>query len=219
MTTHACRAILAFALALAPGLAHAQTAQAAQEPQGPLHDRARRAGGHLTEKLTGEPQSVFATIGELAARAPVIVIGQVLAARSHLSDDRKRLTSDFVFKVQEPVKGDVKPGAHITVSVPGGSHRFADGSTVKQYRPGYRPMQEGGRYLLFLHESPSRRITRNAVVFELAAGSQGQFELDFEANAVKPGVGERAHPLAARYQRVDILALLSELHEAVPRAR
>jgi hypothetical protein len=209
--------LVGFGGELSSGTVEAANAAAPQAPAGLLHDRAIRAGGQLVEVLADEGHSPCATIAELAARAPVIVIGKSLGHRMHLAPDGGSITTDTVIKVQEAVKGGVVPGALITVSVRGGSHRFADGATARQVRRGYRPMRDGAHYLLFLHESPARVISRGAVVYEFVLGPQGQVELDFDNDTAVPAAGEPSHPLAARYSKASVRQILSELHAGVPR--
>ncbi|OFW07491.1 MAG: hypothetical protein A3H96_07070 [Acidobacteria bacterium RIFCSPLOWO2_02_FULL_67_36] len=203
---------------LAPIAIAAQQAASSQAARtATLHERTKAAGGRLTEAVPDEGESPCATLAELAARSPLIVIGEVLAHRAHLASDQARVTTDVVVKVQERVRGPVAAGALITVTMPGGSYRFPDGAIVHQPRPGYRPIRDRARYLLFLRESRPRTIVRGTVAYELALGPQGQFELDFEKDAVTPAAGERSHPLASRYGGLRIRQLLTELHAAVPR--
>ncbi len=111
------------------------------------------------------------------------------------------------------------PGSIITVSMPGGSHRFADGTIARQYVWGYHRVQNQASYLFFLQESPTRTIIRGAVAYELALGQQGQFELNYETDAVTPAAGEAFHPIGVRYRGRSVRDLLVELHAAVPRTR
>jgi hypothetical protein len=205
--------VAAFAVAL-----DAQRGIGATGSLGPLHERARSAGGRLVETLADEHPPA-GTIAELAARSPVVVIGKVLGVRAHLASDGARITTDVAFKVQEVVKGGVKGGEIITVMMPGGNHLFADGTTARQYRWGYHGIRNGSSYVLFLQESPARTVIRGAVAYEFAVGSQGQFELDFAKRTVTPAAAERTHPLAGRYRGSTVRQILVELHAAVPRTR
>src|SRR5512145_1561910 len=64
--------------------------------QGALHDRATRAGGQLTDVLADDGSTACASAAELAARSPVIVIGQALAQRGHLVDGGRTIATDVV---------------------------------------------------------------------------------------------------------------------------
>ena len=199
---------------------YAQRANAQARPSlGPLHERASRAGGHVTEVLRDDSAAMHGTVRELAGRSPVIVIGTVLGRRAHLAADGARVQTDVALKVQEAVKGTVARGAVIRISVAGGSHRFADGTTARQYQWGYRPVRDHAQYLFFLRETAMRTPLRGDVVYELAQGPQSQFELDFAADSVTPAVGEARHPIAVRYRGHSAQRLLVELHAAAPRGR
>ncbi len=87
-----------------PGTSRDQAgASAAPDATSSLHDRAKLAGGRLTEVLPDEGDSVCATVEELAGRSPVVVIGKALGVRAHLAPDGDRVMTDVAFKVQEAV--------------------------------------------------------------------------------------------------------------------
>jgi hypothetical protein len=179
-----------------------------------LHQKARRAGGRLQEILKEEAAVPSTTIRDLAANSPDIVIGQVLARRGHLAPDGRSVRTDVVLKVQQTVRGDSRPGQLITIAIPGGTFRFSDGTTARQYLEHYRPARDQERYLFFLRRSSTGLIVRGDVAYEWAVGPQGQFELNFAEDQVVPAILDRRHPIRTRYEGTSIKALLVELRAA-----
>jgi hypothetical protein len=182
-----------------------------------LHQKARRAGGSLQEVLKEEAIVPSTTIRDLAANSPDIVIGQVLGHRGHLAPDGRSVRTDVVLKVQQTVRGGSRPGQLITIAIPGGSFRFSDGATARQYREHYRPVRDQERYLFFLRRSSTGLVVRGDVAYEWSVGPQGQFELNFAEDKVVSGVLERNHPIRTRYEGTSIKDLLVEVRAATRR--
>jgi|WetSurMetagenome_2_1015567.scaffolds.fasta_scaffold164126_3 hypothetical protein len=190
-----------------------------------LHDRATAAGSHLVEPLTAGDIPI-ATLSELASRAPVVVVGRVLGARSRLAPDGRGIVTEVAIHVHESLRGGASLGSLVYFRVPGGSHRFADGRTAKQVVPGFRSFRMGATYVLFLRpirpavdEPAAVRAARDSgayrAQYELASGPQGQFELLFEGGTVVPGPGGKDHPLVFRYADMAVSDFLVELHRAI----
>lgn len=194
-----------------------------------MYDRVKAAGSHLDETLDAGDVPV-ANLAELASRAPVVIVGRILGMRSRLAADQVHIATEVAIHVQESLKGPVLLGSLIYYRVPGGSHRFADGRTARQVVPGFRSVRTNATYVLFLRPvlpAPGGPAGRGAqpnrsperAQYELAAGHQGQFELQFDSRTVVPAPGGKDHPLAIRYADMAVTDFLVALHRAVGRRR
>ncbi len=192
-----------------------------------LHERATAAGGRVSEAL--EPGDLpMANLAELARRSPVVIVAYVMGLRSQLAQDHQGVHTEVALRVVESVKGTVRGGAIVYARMPGGAHRFDDGQTARQTVPGFRTVQPEATYVLFLRPirvsppvrtaSPggaSGRVYR--AQYELAAGLQGVFQLDFAGGTVVPAAVSPDHPLAAGYGTTTVVDFLTELHQSFVR--
>jgi len=89
------------------------------------------------------------------SQAAVIVVGQVLLAEAHLSQDKSNVFSEFTVRVSNVFKSDVSlAGTDIVIERLGGYVKYPDGRKLL-YRVGTGNMPRvGGRYLFFLKASP-----------------------------------------------------------------
>jgi hypothetical protein len=192
-----------------------------------LYDRVRAMGSHLDETLDAGDVP-YASLAELASRAPVIVIGRTRGLRSRLAADEVGIATEIALSVQECLKGPVPPGSLIYFRVPGGFHRFPDGRTARQALPGFRAVRTDATYVLFLRPIPPAQGTPADVrarrtsdpyraEYELAAGDQGRFELQVASGTVVPAPGGMDHPLVSRYAGMSVTDFLVELSRAVAR--
>ena len=90
---------------------------------------------------------VMPTDESMVDRSPIIVFGEVTSAARAV--DTRRPSTDFIFRVEEVLKGSISGGA-IIVRQPGGIHE--DGILAWRI-PGLPMLSVGDRALLFLHES------------------------------------------------------------------
>jgi hypothetical protein len=179
----------------------------AQKQKSNLHDRAKQSGGKLVEKFQAERSVIYPNLTELAKRSTAIVIGRALNHRAHLTTDGTFITTDVSVAVQEVVKGNLRRGSVVLVSLPGGGHRFEDGVTAFLYADNYRPAQNGKTYVFFLDKKGP--VARG---YELAGGIQGQFELSFESGKVIAGDTVPVDPIVPKYRNKPIKDFLVELH-------
>jgi hypothetical protein len=179
-----------------------------------LEERALRNGGQLAQQFAADRSVVCSNLQELARRSPIVVIGTTLRHRSRLTPDAKCVNSDFAVSVQEVLKGQLRPGSVITVSLPGGGHRFPDGASVFFYPSNYRLTINDRVYAFFLRAGGKDTLGRGPL-YELALGVQGQFELDRGTGMVIPSVRMPNDPIATRYKDMAITRYLLELHQAV----
>lgn len=136
-----------------------------------------------------------------AGQSDVIVVGEVLNAEAHLSNDRSGVYTEFTIKVEEVLKGDKSspPSTDnsITVDRPGGFVRYPAGHKHLYRHTGQNMPRVGLRYLLFLNtsgESPNYRILTG---YKL--GASGVSPLDSPRKfAVYKGVDETTFLTAVR---------------------
>lgn len=108
----------------------------------------------------------------LGRESKAIVIGKALRNVSRQSANGQEITTDYEVRIQEAIKGDLQPNATITVSMPGGLVRKADGSLHEVRTPRVRKMQNGKTYALFL-----KAKNPNDDLFTPLRGSQGIYEI------------------------------------------
>ncbi|HWS52484.1 MAG TPA: hypothetical protein VN228_00045 [Pyrinomonadaceae bacterium] len=100
-----------------------------------------------------------------AGQSDSIVLGEVLSAAAHLSNDKTGIYSEFTVRIDEVIKGGdpsrLAPGLLIDVDRPGGIVRYSNGHR-RLYSIREQNMPEAGRrYVLFLStsgQSPNYRI-------------------------------------------------------------
>lgn len=190
-----------------------QPGSARSSKPGPtLHERARKAGG--TYVLTYRPNNatVYPNVEELAKRSELIVIGRILSHQTKVTDDEQFIFQDYQIKVQELVKGDLPRGSALTVSLPGGKHRFADGTYVAVMPVDYQPLEDGAIYALFLKPAPQKSKPGG---YRLVSETQGQFSL--AKGQVHSGARGNSDPVGLKYWDASSGTFLQQIHRAVPR--
>jgi hypothetical protein len=86
------------------------------------------------------------------AQSDAVVIGKVLAAQAHRSQNKKNIFTNLDFQVDEVLKGrNLNAGSVITVQRIGGFVKYADGRTVLFRLSGNGMPATGLRYALFLN--------------------------------------------------------------------
>lgn len=109
-------------------------------------------------------------IDELVKKADAIVLGTVYSKSSQLTDNGKFVFTDYEFVAEEVLKGtSAKAQTTITVTRPGGKI-LLEGQQVEVRVESFRPLQTGGRYVLFLNEIPSTHAFQ-------AVNQKGSFEV------------------------------------------
>ena len=81
--------------------------------------------------------------------------------------------TDYEVSVEEIVKGELKQGKTIVISLPGGRITFEGGTSAEQTTPTFEHPQIGRAYALFLTEDASVPS-----VFFLSGGPQGMFDIE-----------------------------------------
>lgn len=108
----------------------------------------------------------------LGRESKAIVIGKPIRAIGKQSANGQQVTTDFDVQIQEVIKGDLQPNATITVSMPGGLIKEADGNLREFRTPRVRKMNLGKNHALFL-----KAKNPNDNLFTPLRGSQGIYEI------------------------------------------
>lgn len=91
------------------------------------------------------------------------------------------ITTEHEIIVQDVIKGNLRQGSTIKVSLPGGRVEFEDGTSAEFKTPGFDGISFGKTYTLFLYKDTAASDT-----FALVAGPQGLFETPADGTIVKP---------------------------------
>lgn len=210
--------MLALALALAPSLPMSAQKRKAQAPPRPtqsrdkLHELAKKSGGHYVLRYKPNRGALYPNVEELAKRSDLIVVGRALSHRSKLNPDGNFITRDFLVRVQSVIKGDVAGARSIVVTLPGGSHRFSDGTYAMVEPMGTRRAENRGIYVFFL-KTPKPNSPFKGYV--LASETQGMFALT--GGRVEPSDMSADNPVVRNYRQMPAAEFLREIHKAVPR--
>lgn len=114
---------------------------------------------------------VYRDVKDVVEHSSAIVIGVALTNASALSSDETDIATNYEVLVQDVLKGALRPGQAITVTLPFGVSMFRDGSFAEVQAPWFHPMQNGSTYILFFSDATDDGV------FTTTAGPQGVFEL------------------------------------------
>jgi hypothetical protein len=214
--------LLVFVLAVATGAPTG--AQKKRKPAGPpprptqardrLHEMAKKSGGRFVMRYKPNRGTLYPNVEELAKRSDLIVVGRALSHRSKLRPDGNFITQDFLVKVQAVIKGDVPESRSIVVTLPGGSHKFADGTLAVVESLNSRRAENRGVYVFFLKSrNPNSPFGGHILVSE----TQGMFALT--GGQVEPASTSADDPLVRNYRQMPAADFLREIHRVVPRTK
>jgi hypothetical protein len=129
------------------------------------------------------PENQFDFPGLPVEQSPVIVIGDVLQAEAHLSEDKTGVYSEFTIRLVEVLKADSSlPSSEMIVERLGGYVHYPDGRKLL-YRVGTGGMPRvGARYLYFLKPSPQQDYS---ILTAYEFGEKGVMALDPSAQFEK----------------------------------
>jgi hypothetical protein len=164
-------------------------------------EAARRGGYRELAKMKGEvvvnqhgSSFVKFDLETITKKSAAVVIGTAVSNVSRLSPDGLQITTDYQVQVQEVLKGKGVDAGNIEVSLPGGRVVFEDGTAAQVNVPGFRRMENGKTYVLFLSERGPEYTS-----FAVTGGPQGIFEVVEGGLSVKPH-GTGLDPLAQKYK-------------------
>jgi hypothetical protein len=105
-----------------------------------------------TGGVTIAPEPLFNFPGLPVTESDVIVIGQVLDAQAHRSENKKNVFGDYEIRVDEVLKGSgVSGGTTITIERVGGFVKYSDGRKVLFNLMAHGAPAVGARYVFFLN--------------------------------------------------------------------
>lgn len=143
-----------------------------------LEEKARRGRGKVISSLDFNKGAQQTSLADMVARSESIVIATTDSNVSKLSEDGRVIRTLYRARVEDVLKGHVKPGGNITVSLPGGKVGFPDGSTAEVQTVWFKKMLNHRSYLLFLTGK------QNADTFIPTGGPQGVFEIPADGSGV-----------------------------------
>jgi hypothetical protein len=143
--------------------------------------------GPKDEELAFRPESQFNFPALPVIKSDVIVIGQVLTAEAHRSNNKMNVYSNFEVRVDEVLKGNLDVGNVINIQRIGGFVKYPSGRKVLFRLSGNGMPGIGARYVFFLNVVDEDYAILTA--YELAA--EGVLPLDNSAQfQVYKGVSE-----------------------------
>lgn len=160
-----------------------------------------------TENLVGPGR--YASLSALVGESAAVLIGTPQTNMSRLTADGTNITLDYKVKVEYVYKGSLRENDIITISLPGGMVKFEDGSTAEVRTPGFRKMQDGKTYALFLAAKANN-------AFVTTGGPQGIFEIPTTSatRAVKSHAMVPTDPML-KYNGMNVKDFFKELRRAV----
>lgn len=151
----------------------------------------------------------YANLSRLVGESTAVLIGTPQTNISKLTTDGTSITLDYKVKVEYVYKGNLRESDVVTISLPGGMVTFEDGSTAEVRTPGFRKMQDGKTYALFL-------ATKDNKAFVPVGGPQGIFEIPTTSvtRAVKSHTLVPNDPML-KYNGMNVKDFFKELRRAV----
>ena len=200
-------AISISALALSQRQREAPPTASSKDPR-TLQEKARLGGGKIVANLDFNKGAQKTSLTSLVAASQSIVIATTDSNVSKLSEDGKVIRTFYRARVEEVLKGSVKPGGNITVSLPGGKVGFPGGSTAEVQTPWFKKMVNRKRYLLFLTGKP------NANTFVTTGGPQGVFEIPADGSGVLSHSG-LVNDVMRQYAGKSVQSFSTEIKQAI----
>lgn len=107
----------------------------------------------------------------LVRESRIIAIGIPTRNVGRLTQNGQSVITDYEFRIQQVIKGNMQPNSTISVIMPGGMARENTGNLIQAQSLGVRKMQNQKRYLVFLKNSGDQEV------YETLRGSQGIYEI------------------------------------------
>jgi hypothetical protein len=118
-------------------------------------------------------------VESLTKNSAAVIVGRFTKKLDARLIDERAIFTDYEVAVEELVKGDIKQGQTIVVTLPGGRIFFEDGTSAELTTPTFEHPLIGRAYTLFLMQEAAVPS-----VFFLSAGPQGMFSIE-DSNGVK----------------------------------
>ncbi|HEU4509205.1 MAG TPA: hypothetical protein VFR78_13240 [Pyrinomonadaceae bacterium] len=133
--------------------------------------------GPKDEELAFRPEWQFNFPALPVVQSDLIVMGQVLSAEAHRSNNKMNVFSNFELRVEEVLKGNAKAGDVINIQRIGGFVKYPNGQKVLFRLSGNGMPGVGARYVFFLNVADEDYTILTA--YEL--GQEGVVPLDNSA--------------------------------------
>jgi hypothetical protein len=172
--------------------------------RGGYKELAKIKGHHVGDIDPNWDWSLFNT-EELTKNSIAVVVGIPIRSQSKLSSSGQSVITEYEVGVQEVIKGEIKQGDTIKVSLPGGKVVFEDGTSVELNTPGFERMVNHDSYVLFLYAKHD-----GGDAYLLTGGPQGLFELPSDGASVKPH-GRSTDPAVKEAQGKKVQSFLEEV--------
>ena len=175
----------------------------------PLKEKAKGAGRYIrTEEPSSAPQ--YQSMDSVSNLSSAVIIGTAQSNACRLSADGKKITIDYKVEVQGVLKGNLKAGDIVTVSLPGGRVSFEDGTMAEVRTPWFKKMENDKTYVLFLSGGDQG-------VFVTTGGPQGVYGMS-EGETIKTHSGRLKDPMW-KYSGMGKDVFLEEVRKTVNKAR
>jgi hypothetical protein len=173
--------------------------------RGGLREAAKLKGVYVAEYNPHWDWSRF-NLEALTKNSVAVIVGRFTRQLDARLPDRKVIFTDYEVAVEELVKGDIKQGQPIVVSLPGGRIFFEDGTSAEQTTPTFEQPVIGRAYTLFLMQEAAVPS-----VYFLSGGPQGMFSI--EDNGGVKSHGRAEDPSAAETKGKDRESFMKEVRE------
>ena len=151
----------------------------------------------------------YTNLSALVGDSNAVIIGTPQTNKSKLTADGTNITLDYQVKVEYVYKGNLRENDTVSISLPGGMVKFEDGSTAEVRTQGFRKMQNGKTYALFL-------TMKDNSAFVPLGGPQGIFEIPTTSvtREVKSHTMVPNDPMS-KYNGMNVKDFFKELRQAV----
>lgn len=220
-------AVLALNLALAGILIPGAAAQDKDDVLGRLKGDAFVAGGlRAAARISGSYRQRMSPHGRnattlrfLVDNSQLIVIGEIRGSRTWLNQRGDTITTDCSLAIERTLKGTVRSGDRLTVSILGGRVDFPEGTWAEIETPGMPRPSDHQVFILFLessHFGPSdeEQSAAGGPIYTLAFESLGLYFID--GGTIVPGTYPH-HPFAKKYAGQNEHLLVNDILDIVDR--
>lgn len=165
-------------------------------------------GAHYKNSIIYPRFTQYSHVKELSRDSPTIVLAVVESSSSRLLPSRRKfVVTDYQIAIRSSLKGSLKRGDHVTITMPGGSVHVDDQHSMELTRPQFWKEPEiGTTYVFFL-------VPYSNSSFGLAGGPQGMFAISANKRIVPQGFKQDS--LARANRKKELKLFLQELKEIV----
>jgi hypothetical protein len=173
-----------------------------------LEQKAKLGHGKLVANLDFNKGAQQPSLAKMVAASESIAIVTTDSNVCRMSEDGKVVRTFYQARVEDVLKGHVKTGGNITISLPGGKVGFPDHSTAEVQTPWFRKMLNHKRYLVFLSGKPTSDS------FTTTGGPQGVFEIPADGSGLVSHSG-LSNDVMRQYAGKSASTLVSEIKDAI----